>query len=83
LRDWQKSKDQLSGLKVQKGIQQESILEMDEIAKMVYDSYKAGRTNYLEVQSANFRALETKVQAVVTDIKILMQCALLDYLSEK
>jgi outer membrane protein TolC len=82
LRDWQKSKDQLSGLKVQRGIQQESIFEMDEIAKMVYDSYKAGRTNYLEVQSANIRALETKVQAVLTEIKILMQCALLDYLSK-
>jgi len=57
--------------------------EAEELAGLVYESYKAGRSTFIEVQSANLRELEAKVQSAKTDVQILIQLAVLSSLSKE
>lgn len=82
-RDWQKAKDQLKSLRDQREIHDVSVRESVERAKLVYGSYRAGRSSFLEVQSANLHALEAKVQATTNDVQILIQLAYLASISEE
>jgi outer membrane protein len=82
-RDWQKAKDQLKGLRDKREIHDDSVRESIERAKLVYGSYRAGRSSFLEVQSANLHALEAKVQATTNDVQILIQLAYLASISEE
>lgn len=82
LRDWQKAKYQITGLTAQEEINAQSVQEAEELAKLVYSSYKAGSSTFLEVQSANVRALEAKTQSSRTKVQILMQLAVLANLSQ-
>ncbi|MBI5209645.1 MAG: TolC family protein [Elusimicrobia bacterium] len=82
-RDWNKSSDQLANLKSQQEINKANVAEASELAGLVYDSYQAGRSTFLEVQSANVRALEAKVIAVRTDVQVLMQLAMLGSLAKQ
>lgn len=77
LRDWDKAMDQVSSLKLQRGINAEISAETEELSRLIYSSYAAGRSTFLEVQNSNLRALEAKVQSVRTDIQILIQLAIL------
>ena len=49
-----------------------------EIAEVVYDSYKAGRASYLEVESANTTFLNARVQSARLTVEILTQLAWID-----
>ena len=82
-RDWLKAKDQLAGLKAQREINRQAASEASELSRLTYESYKAGRATYLEVQSANLRELESRVQCARTDTQFVMQLAMLASLSEK
>ncbi len=82
-RDWQKAKDQLKGFREQREIHDNSVKESIERAKLVYGSYRAGRSSFLEVQSANLHALQAKVQSTTNDVQILIQLAYLASLSEE
>ncbi len=82
-RDWQKAKDQINSLRDQREIHDVSVRESVERAKLVYGSYRAGRSSFLEVQSANLHALEAKVQATTNDVHILIQLAYLASISEE
>lgn len=82
-RDWQKAKDQLKGLREKREIHDDLIKESVERAKLVYGSYRTGRSSFLEVQSANLHALEAKVQATTNDVQILIQLAHLASMSEE
>lgn len=82
-RDWQKAKDQLKGLHDKREILDDSVRESVERAKLVYGSYRAGRSSFLEVQSANLHALEAKAQVTTNDVQILIQLAYLASISEE
>ncbi|MCX5794852.1 MAG: TolC family protein [Elusimicrobia bacterium] len=82
-RDWLKAKDQLAGLKAQREINRQAASEAHELSRLTYESYKAGRATYIEVQSANLRELEARVQCARTDTQLVMQLAILASLSEK
>ena len=83
VRDWLKAKDQLAGLKAQREINRQAASEALELSRLTYESYKAGRATYLEVQSANLRELEARVQCARTDTQLVMQLSVLASLSEK
>jgi outer membrane protein TolC len=82
VRDWNDSRDQLRVLHEQQSVNSESLRESEQIAKLTYSSYRLGRTNFLDVQSANLRALNAKIQAAKTDIQVLIQLATLSSLVE-
>ena len=71
----------LGSLLDQESVDERSVSETDELSRLVYLSYKAGRSNYLEVQNANLRALESKVSAARTRVQIRIQLSILADLS--
>lgn len=81
--DWEKSKDQLKGLQDKIIIYQKAIVESEERARLIYSSYRFGRSSFLEVQSSNLHALDLKVQSTANDIQILIQLAYLASISEE
>ena len=78
---WEKAQDQLNSLKVQASINTDTLNTAAELETLTYDSYKAGRSTFLEVQNANLKALDAKIQAARTDIQILNQLAFMADLS--
>lgn len=82
-RDWNKAKDLLQSLQFQQELDRTAVSETDELARLSYGSYQAGRLRFLEVESANFRALGAKVQSLRDDLQILMQMSVLSSLSGK
>ena len=82
-RDWLKAQDQLLGLDAQQEINRQAVAEAGELAKLVYDSYRGGRSTFIEVEAANLKELEARTQAARTGSQILMQLAVLASLSEK
>ena len=80
-RDWDKARVMLGSLLDQESVDERSVSETDELSRLVYLSYKAGRSNYLEVQNANLRALESKVSAARTRVQIRIQLSILADLS--
>lgn len=83
VRDWHKANDQLQGLKEKVLIFKTSVDESAERAKLVYSSYRVGRSSFLEVQSANLHALEAKVQSTTNNVQILIQLAYLASIAEE
>jgi outer membrane protein TolC len=82
-RDWNKGQDALSSLEYQKTLNDTAVSETDELAGLTYKAYRAGTVRFLEVQTANFQALNAKVLAVSNDIQILMQLSVMASLSGK
>jgi outer membrane protein TolC len=80
-RDWHKSQDHLASLRAQSEISLRSIAQAEEIAHLTYSSYRAGKVNYLDVQSANVRSLEAKVTESQIQESMLREMATLSYLS--
>lgn len=76
-RDWDQARATLGSLREQEAVDERSVAETDELARLVYLSYKAGRSNYLEVQNANLRALESKVSAARTRVQVRIQLSIL------
>lgn len=83
IRDANKAHEQLKGLREKIDIYKNLVTESEERAKLVYSSFRVGRSSFLEVQSANLQALEAKVQATSNDVQILIQTALLASISEE
>ncbi|MCB4791326.1 MAG: TolC family protein [Elusimicrobia bacterium] len=79
---WQETKDIIAGLLKQYKINEEMINEAQELASIVYKSYSAGSTTYLEVENANFRLLEAKMQQVKTKVQLLMHYAVMRSLAK-
>jgi HAE1 family hydrophobic/amphiphilic exporter-1 len=76
-RDRAKSLERLAALQTQSPILDRSVAETDEIARLTYSAYKAGRSTFLEVQSANLGALEAKTARARADAQGLIQLATL------
>ncbi len=79
---WSKTLDQWNELKQEERLDQQAVAETDELSQLVYRAYKAGRSNYLDVQAANYRALGAKMIAARTHVSMLIQLIVLDSLAE-
>ena len=82
-RESRQAEDQLAGLRAQQEVNRAAVSETAELARLVYESYQSGRSTFLEVQTANLRALEAKMQAARTDAQTLAQLAVLRSLSSE
>ena len=80
--EWSRIQDGLKGLEEQKEINLITVREAQELADIVYKSYKVGTLTYVEVQNANLRALEAHSQLVRTEIQMLLYLAELAYLKK-
>jgi len=76
-RDFLKARDHYNALAAQQGINTRFAAEAQEAASLTYASYKAGRSTYLEVQSANLRVLSARTILANTDAQMLIDLALL------
>lgn len=81
LEQWNKARDLLKGYVDQAALNQKSVEQAKELAKLVYESYKAGQSNFIEVESANLKLLQTQVLAARTQVQMLIQKAVLDSLT--
>ena len=77
VRDFAKAKDQYFALAAQQVINRQEATEAEEAARLTYDSYKSGRSTYLEVQDANLRTLSAKTQIASADAQMLIELALM------
>ncbi|TBR17664.1 hypothetical protein EPO15_16360 [bacterium] len=80
-RERDKARAGLASLRAQQELDDQAAGDAAELSDLVYLSYKGGRANYLEVQSANLRHLEAKVQAARTRAQTLIQLATLAQLA--
>jgi outer membrane protein TolC len=81
-RDYQKAIEAISNLKEQKELALIDIKQSEEQARLYYTSYKAGKSNLIDVQNANVVALQAKVHASRIDAQIINQIILLRSLGE-
>lgn len=82
-RDRDKARAALASLRDQQALDENRVAESEELARLVYSAYKAGRSSYIEVQTHNLSAVQAKVQAAQTRAQILVQLAALAQLSAK
>jgi len=76
-RDWRKASERLALLKEQAAINETAAKETGELADLVYEAYRAGGARFIEVQAANLKAMEAKVQEARTRVEMLGQLAVL------
>jgi len=81
-RDWDKITDQLANLEEQRKINEIAVSEAARLAEITYKSYTAGSATYLEVEDANFKSLEAKIESASTKVQILLNLAGLASLGE-
>ena len=82
-RDWHKQKDLLASLRSQELLSEENAKEAGEAARLTYQSYKVGKKEYLDVESADVQLLEAQVNAAQVQTNILNTMAQLDFLSSQ
>jgi outer membrane protein TolC len=83
LDSWQKSRDAVESLRLQGAISHRSAERAAEVARLRYQAYTIGQLRYLDVEDANLRELQAKVDAATTDVNLLVQLANLESLSEE
>jgi outer membrane protein TolC len=81
--DWAKAHDQLTALNRQRELAAQAASEADELAAIAYKSYRAGSLTYLELQNANYKVLEAKLQLARVQIQLLTTEAVLASLTSK
>jgi len=82
LDSWQKARDEAASLRVQQVITRRSADRAMEVSRLRYQAYKLGQLRYLDVEDANLREIQAKVDAATTDVNLLIQLANLESLSE-
>ena len=82
-RDFRKLQEQLNSLHDQRDLAAKDVKMSEEVANLYYNSYKAGKSNILDVQTANNLALQAKVNAARLDAQMLSQIDTLKALSGK
>ena len=80
-RDFRKAQDLLESLKGQRTLAAEDVRASEEAARLYYQSYQAGRINLTDVEAANVRALQAKVEAASIEAQLLQQLANLRFLA--
>lgn len=79
---FQKSRSRLAALKAQRSLDRQSVDASDQIYSLTYSSYRNGGARYLEVESSQAKALETKIRLAQTETQMLIELALLSSLTE-
>jgi outer membrane protein TolC len=82
-RDWKKAAGRLAALREQKLLNATAVKETGELAGLTYDSYKSGQARFIEVQAANLRALDAKVQDARTKTEMIVQLAIMQSLAKE
>lgn len=77
-RDFDKARDAYNALMAEQELNVAAVDDAAEAAKLAYEAYKAGGGTWLEVESANLKALHTKTTAAETNAEILLKLAALD-----
>jgi outer membrane protein TolC len=72
-RDYATSVDALQSLRAQQKMAELDVERSAETARLYYESYRGGKINLIDVQSANNRALLSKVNAARIDAQALAQ----------
>ncbi len=80
-RDWRKARDQLKALRLQDAINGQSVEAAVKLARLEYESYQAGRSRFLDVEDANLRLLQAKIESSRNEVQLLIQLANLESLS--
>lgn len=80
-RDHAKSSDAIASLGSQLGVSRAAGREAEEIARLTYLSYTAGRSTLLEVQSANLKMMEARVQTAGIQYELISRMAEMEYRS--
>jgi outer membrane protein TolC len=80
-RDFDKALDAYNALMAEQTINIEAVDDAAEAAKLAYEAYQAGGGTWLEVESANLKALQTKTTAAETNAEMLLKLAALDSLT--
>ena len=78
LADW----DRLRGLSAQEALLRQAASETIELARITFDSYRNGGIGHVEVENANFRALETQVALAQTEVGIATLLAAIGSMAE-
>jgi outer membrane protein TolC len=72
--------DEYGALLDEQALNIEAAEEADEAARLAYASYKSGGATWLEVESANLRALRARTDLASVNAGVLMKLAVLDSL---
>ena len=80
-KDYKKSLDAYNALLAEQSINIDAVDDADEAARLAYEVYKAGGGTWLDVESANLKALQAKTAAAATNTEILLKLAILDSLT--
>jgi outer membrane protein TolC len=83
LDSWQKARDQAESLRVRQTVTRRAADRAAEVARLRYQAYKLGQLRYLDVEDANLKEVQAKVEAATTDVNLLVQLANLESLSEE
>lgn len=81
-RDFAVALDAYGALIEEQALNIDALDDAQEAAKLAYAAYKAGAGTWLDVESANLKALQAKTTAASSNAEILIKLALLDSLSE-
>lgn len=79
-RDFAKAQDAYKALLAEQSINIEAVDDAAEAGRLAYEAYKAGGGTWLDVESANLKALQAKTTAASTNAEILLKLAVLDSL---
>jgi outer membrane protein TolC len=80
-RDFWKAKDMLDSLTSQRALAVQDVKESEDAARLYYESYKLGKINLTDVQAADVRELQAKVEAAGIAARALQQIIVLRSLS--
>ena len=81
-RDWDNTMSRLLSLKAQDELNKISVRETGQLAQITYKAYRTGSVSFIEVETANFKSLEARMQAAKTKVEILMNLAALAGMAE-
>jgi len=81
LRDNTKAADAITSLEDQQEISETASREAEEIARLTYQSYTAGKSTYLEVQSANLKLVQARVNTAEIEYALINRINEMKYLS--
>ena len=82
-REWAKARDRWTGAREETELNRAAVQERTELARLTYDAYRAGRTPFLEVQSANLQLLDAQTALARSRLAELTQLAVLESLASK
>jgi outer membrane protein TolC len=81
-RDFSIALDAYGALMEEQSLNIDALDDAEQASKLAYEAYKAGAGTWLDVESANLKALQAKTTAASSNAEILIKLALLDSLSE-